>query len=129
VGALLWGWGGGEPSWGSRLQRLLQIECLKRQTPPHPTQLATLPTPNPPNPPTAGHAGYELSPFIPTIEGIIALLLNGPKGWSGINTVQHHDMHHRFPTRHFSLYFTHWDRLCGTMYPGYDAQLFRYFSK
>ena len=41
---------------------------------------------------------------------------------AALNTVQHHDMHHRFPTRHFSLYFTHWDRWCGTEHPGYRAQ-------
>ncbi len=38
---------------------------------------------------------------------------------AALNTVRHHDMHHRFPTRHFSLYFTHWDRWCGTEHPGY----------
>jgi sterol desaturase/sphingolipid hydroxylase (fatty acid hydroxylase superfamily) len=75
----------------------------------------------------AGHAGYELSPFIPTVEGLVAAALAGPSGWRGLNTVQHHDIHHRFPTRHFSLYFTHWDRLCGTMLQGYDERLFRYF--
>jgi hypothetical protein len=69
-----------------------------------------------------------MSPFIPTVEGLLALALAGPGGWAGINTVQHHDMHHRFPTRHFSLYFTHWDRLCGTLYPGYDEGLFKYFG-
>ncbi len=28
--------------------------------------------------------------------------------------------------RHFSLYFTHWDRWCGTLLPSYDEQLFTY---
>lgn len=59
-----------------------------------------------------GHAGYELAPFIPTAVGMASLLLRGP--WraplGALNTVQHHDMHHRFPSKHFSLYFTHWDR-------------------
>ena len=41
---------------------------------------------------------------------------------AALNTVRHHDMHHRFPTRHFSLYFTHWDRWCGTEHPAYRAQ-------
>ncbi|KAI8471949.1 MAG: hypothetical protein J3K34DRAFT_415708 [Monoraphidium minutum] len=76
----------------------------------------------------AGHAGYEMAPFIPTIAGAASLLLAGPRGGRALNTVQHHDMHHRFPSRHFSLYFTHWDRLCGTLHPGYDAQLFTYFG-
>ena len=40
-----------------------------------------------------------------------------------LNTVQHHDMHHRYPTRHFSLYFTHWDRWCGTEHPAYCEQV------
>ena len=42
---------------------------------------------------------------------------------AALNTVRHHDMHHRFPTRHFSLYFTHWDRWCGTEHPAYRAQV------
>eukprot|EP00877_Chromochloris_zofingiensis_P005495 jgi/Chrzof1/14947/Cz09g21230.t1 len=76
----------------------------------------------------AGHAGYELSPFIPTLEGVLSLMIHGLKGSSSMNTVQHHDMHHRYPTKHFSLYFTHWDRWCGTLHPKYDADLFTYFS-
>jgi sterol desaturase/sphingolipid hydroxylase (fatty acid hydroxylase superfamily) len=76
----------------------------------------------------AGHAGYELSPFIPTVEGILTLMLVGLKGSKRLNTVQHHDMHHRYPSKHFSLYFTHWDRWMGTLHQKYDEQLFRYFS-
>ena len=84
-------------------------------------------------PTKAGHAGYEIAPFIPTLEGaaalLAALLSRGGKGsTTHLNTVQHHDLHHRFPSRHFSLYFTHWDRWCGTLHPKYDANLFRYFS-
>jgi hypothetical protein len=78
--------------------------------------------------PAAGHVGYELSPFIPTLAGVWALLSCGLRGSPGLNTVQHHDMHHRFPTKHFSLYFTHWDRWMGTLHPKYDAGLFRYFD-
>jgi hypothetical protein len=70
--------------------------------------------------------GYELSPFIPTLEGVGALLTCGLRGSPALNTVQHHDMHHRFPANHFSLYFTHWDRWCDTLHPKYDAWLFRY---
>lgn len=69
-----------------------------------------------------------MAPFIPTLEGALSALLAGRRGWSGVNTVQHHDLHHRFPSRHFSLYFTHWDRICGTMVPGYDEKLFRYYE-
>lgn len=52
----------------------------------------------------------------------------GRKPCKALNTVQHHDMHHRYPTKHFSLYFTHWDRLMGTLHPKYDTELFSYFS-
>lgn len=37
-------------------------------------------------------------------------------------------IHARYPTKHFSLYFTHWDRWMGTLHPKYDSSLFRYFS-
>lgn len=47
---------------------------------------------------------------------------------SACTQVQHHDMHHRYPKQHFSLYFTHWDRWCGTMHPRYESDLFSYFS-
>ncbi|GIL77889.1 hypothetical protein Vretimale_6578 [Volvox reticuliferus] len=75
-----------------------------------------------------GHVGYELAPFIPTLEGLVTLAIRGVRsGAPWLNTVQHHDMHHRYPTRHFSLYFTHWDRLCGTLHPSYDKDLFSYY--
>uniref|UniRef100_A0A7S1SZN5 Fatty acid hydroxylase domain-containing protein n=1 Tax=Tetraselmis chuii TaxID=63592 RepID=A0A7S1SZN5_9CHLO len=69
-----------------------------------------------------GHAGYELAPFIPSLEQLAWLILNGTgKQCKGLNTVMHHDMHHRYPTKHFSLYFTHWDRWCKTLHESYDA--------
>jgi sterol desaturase/sphingolipid hydroxylase (fatty acid hydroxylase superfamily) len=69
---------------------------------------------------TGGHCGYEIAPFIPTLVGMFNLVLRGEKNrW--LNTVQHHDLHHSFPGRHFSLYFTHWDRWMGTMHESYDA--------
>lgn len=68
-----------------------------------------------------------MAPFIPTLEGALAALLCGRRGWRGCNTVQHHDAHHRFPTKNFSLYFTHWDRICGTLVANYDEKLFHYF--
>lgn len=75
-----------------------------------------------------GHAGYEISPFLPHLANIAKTLLMGyKKHYSGFNTVQHHDLHHRYPAKHFSLYFTHWDRLCGTLHPKYEANLFSYF--
>ncbi|KAG2438498.1 hypothetical protein HXX76_005049 [Chlamydomonas incerta] len=74
-----------------------------------------------------GHVGYELAPFLPTLAGVVALACRGLQPCAALNTVQHHDMHHRYPTKHFSLYFTHWDRLCGTLHPAYDRDLFHYF--
>ena len=45
---------------------------------------------------TGGHAGYEIAPYIPTIEGLVALLVRGKAHHTpGLNTVQHHDWHHR----------------------------------
>jgi lathosterol oxidase len=46
--------------------------------------------------------GYELAPFIPTLEGLVALAARGLAGRGlaplpALNTVQHHDLHHRFP--------------------------------
>uniref|UniRef100_A0A7R9YUX7 Fatty acid hydroxylase domain-containing protein n=1 Tax=Chlamydomonas euryale TaxID=1486919 RepID=A0A7R9YUX7_9CHLO len=78
-----------------------------------------------------GHAGYEIAPFIPTAAGLASLLMHGPSAQppAGLNTVRHHDMHHRFPGRHFSLYFTHWDRWLGTLHPDYDASVSRHFRE
>mmetsp|Transcript_22175 Transcript_22175/g.61531 ORF Transcript_22175/g.61531 Transcript_22175/m.61531 type:complete len:259 (+) Transcript_22175:255-1031(+) len=69
-----------------------------------------------------GHAGYELAPFIPSLEQLVWVALHGTGNLcKGLNTVQHHDMHHRYPTKHFSLYFTHWDRWFGTLHSKYDT--------
>lgn len=50
------------------------------------------------------------------------------KARAALNTVRHHDMHHRFPFAHFSLYFTHWDRLLGTEHAGYRAAVEAHFA-
>lgn len=77
-----------------------------------------------------GHAGYEMSPFIPTLANVALVATRGLRhGFRGFNTVQHHDMHHRYPAKHFSLYFTHWDRLCGTLHAKYDESIFAYFPR
>ncbi len=78
--------------------------------------------------PAGGHAGYEIAPFIPSLEAVIVAVVRwahpvGKDLLGALNTVQHHDMHHRYPTRHFSLYFTHWDRWCGTEHPAYCEQV------
>jgi lathosterol oxidase len=80
--------------------------------------------------PLSRHAGYEMAPFIPTCVGVVSLLIRGgnrapPKA---LNTVQHHDMHHRYPTKHFSLYFTHLDRIFGTLHPSYDQTIRIHFN-
>lgn len=75
-----------------------------------------------------GHAGYEIAPFIPSIEGLLSLFFCGARPSGGLNTVQHHDMHHRHPKVHFSLYMTHWDRLMKTEHPGYRAAVARHFA-
>ena len=69
-----------------------------------------------------GHAGYEIHPFIPTIEQVVWVLARGCALAPGLNTVLHHELHHKYPQGHYSLYFTHWDRLCGTEHLGYSAQ-------
>ena len=70
-----------------------------------------------------GHAGYEIAPYIPSAEGILHALCTVVCGVSRksplLNTVRHHDMHHKFPQVHFSLYMTHWDWLMGTEHPEY----------
>lgn len=66
----------------------------------------------------AGHAGHEVSD---TFVG-----LPSPNGWAArldplrrgvarlFNNVLHHDLHHQKCRDNYSLYFTVWDRLCGT---------------
>ena len=77
-----------------------------------------------------GHAGYEMAPFIPTCVGLVSLMIQGSKRAPppALNTVQHHDMHHRYPTKHFSLYFTHLDRIFGTLHPTYDQAIRIHFN-
>lgn len=57
--------------------------------------------------------------MIPSIEQVLwsaGHLALGRKAGpaSDLNVVGDHDLHHRFPRTHFSLYFRHWDRWCGT---------------
>lgn len=77
-----------------------------------------------------GHAGYEIAPFIPSVEALLGLLILGGSSvlGGGLNTVRHHDMHHRYPKVHFSLYMTHWDRLMGTEHPGYRQAVAEHFA-
>lgn len=78
-----------------------------------------------------GHAGYEIAPFVPSLEGLVVLLLGGARAarpCGALNTVRHHDMHHRYPRSHFSLYMTHWDWLCGTEHPDYRRDVAAHFA-
>jgi sterol desaturase/sphingolipid hydroxylase (fatty acid hydroxylase superfamily) len=60
-----------------------------------------------------GHAGVELMPR--------AWLA----GWWGrwLTTTLHHDMHHAHGHHNYGLYFTWWDRACGTEHPEYRSRL------
>jgi lathosterol oxidase len=60
-----------------------------------------------------GHAGVDLMPR--------AWLA----GWWGrwLTTTLHHDMHHADGRFNRALYFTWWDRLCGTEHPEYRKKL------
>lgn len=60
-----------------------------------------------------GHAGVELMP---------GSWLAG--GWGRVfTTTLHHDMHHAHGRCNYGLYFTWWDRLCGTEHPQYRERL------
>ena len=58
-----------------------------------------------------GHLGFELYPknFHKTFIG----------KW--INTSVAHNMHHKYFTGNYGLYFLFWDRLMGTLNPSYDV--------
>lgn len=57
-----------------------------------------------------GHLGYELFP-----KGF----LKHPIGkW--LNTSTHHNMHHRYSTANYSLYFSIWDRIMKTNHKDYE---------
>jgi Delta7-sterol 5-desaturase len=60
-----------------------------------------------------GHCGVELEPR------------SWLAGWWGrwITTTLHHDMHHAQGRHNYGLYFTWWDRVCGTEHPQYRERL------
>ena len=67
-----------------------------------------------------GHCGYEIFPFVPHFSLAVWACLGGTKQASlWLNDVEHHDIHHRSPCHHFSLYFTHWDFIMGSIHPSY----------
>jgi sterol desaturase/sphingolipid hydroxylase (fatty acid hydroxylase superfamily) len=57
-----------------------------------------------------GHLGFELLPKNFTRH----------KVGKWFNTSVHHNMHHKFFNDNYSLYFTFWDRIMGTLHPQYD---------
>ena len=59
-----------------------------------------------------GHSGTELFPATRDGRPLI--------GW--LTTVTHHDLHHENGRWNLGLYFTWWDRLCGTEHPDYLAR-------
>lgn len=72
----------------------------------------------------AGHAGHEVTGTfigIPSFNGW-ATYLDPKRRWiaKGVNNVLHHDLHHQVFSKNFSLYFTHWDRLCRTLHKDTD---------
>ena len=40
-----------------------------------------------------------------------------------MNSVTHHDQHHRFFNCNYAPHFTLWDRLMGTLHKDHDAEL------
>ncbi len=65
-----------------------------------------------------GHSGFELFP-----RGTAAHALFGI-----FTTNTHHDLHHSSRAGNYGLYFTWWDRLCGTENPDYRAAFARVTS-
>lgn len=59
-----------------------------------------------------GHAGYELFPAAKS----------GRPMFDWLTTVTHHDLHHSQAGWNYGLYFSWWDRLCGTEHPLYHEK-------
>jgi sterol desaturase/sphingolipid hydroxylase (fatty acid hydroxylase superfamily) len=72
----------------------------------------------------AGHSGHEVSDTfigLPTPNGWAAVI-DPRRRWIArlFNNVLHHDLHHQKFRCNYSLYFTVWDRLFGTLHPDTD---------
>lgn len=59
-----------------------------------------------------GHSGYELYPA----------RRSGRPLFDWMTTTTHHDLHHAQAGWNYGLYFTWWDRLCGTEHPLYHEK-------
>ncbi|MDP7342834.1 MAG: sterol desaturase family protein [Alphaproteobacteria bacterium] len=64
-----------------------------------------------------GHSGFELFPRGTAAHAVFGLL----------TTNTHHDLHHSCDEKNYGLYFTWWDRLCGTEHPDYH-EIFEYVA-
>jgi len=66
-----------------------------------------------------GHTGYELFPK------------GTNKHWLGkwLNTSVNHNMHHKYCTHNYGLYFTFWDEWMGTTHPKYHETFLERCSK
>jgi sterol desaturase/sphingolipid hydroxylase (fatty acid hydroxylase superfamily) len=67
---------------------------------------------------TLAHSGYELMPSV-----------RGRPLLDFMTTTVHHDLHHRRAGTNFGLYFTWWDRWCGTEDPIYHEEFARVTSQ
>lgn len=70
-----------------------------------------------------GHASYELHPLVPSLEQALWIAFNGDAVSRVLNTVLYHNLHHQFPNKNLSLYFTHWDTLLGTRQKDYHEEM------
>ncbi len=61
---------------------------------------------------TIGHSGYELYPA----------RRSGRPLFDWMTTTTHHDLHHAQAGWNYGLYFTWWDRICGTEHPLYHEK-------
>lgn len=62
---------------------------------------------------TIGHLGFEIFP---------AWFYHSKLGqWQ--NTSTHHNMHHRYMTSNYGLYFSFWDRIMKSNHPEYETEL------
>jgi sterol desaturase/sphingolipid hydroxylase (fatty acid hydroxylase superfamily) len=59
-----------------------------------------------------GHLGFELFP-----DGFAS-----GKVTKWHNTSTHHNMHHKFTTSNYGLYFNFWDRVMGTNHARYESE-------
>ena len=92
---------------------------------------------------------YLIAPLLLPIPGVVLVIhrlwdhINGQIGHSGFEyfadrttrypspmvCVTFHDQHHEHFRYNYANFFSFWDRLCGTLHPGYDRQVASYDGK